>query len=107
MTGQHDRKDKVCLTGQIPNQSWHCPMTGCYFSKPCVQLSDSIPAIWSLIKLFSSKVTKMQVFADCISWLTKSKIVYVLLLPNPVDSMAKTSLSRSKLLTPFFCLPSE
>ena len=30
MTGQHDRQDER-LTGQLPNQSGHCPLTGRYF----------------------------------------------------------------------------
>ena len=30
MTGQHDRQDER-LTGQLCNQSGHCPLTGCYF----------------------------------------------------------------------------
>ena len=30
MTGQHDPQDKR-LTGQLPNQSGHCPLTGHYF----------------------------------------------------------------------------
>ena len=30
LTGQHDRQDKS-LTGQIHNQSGHCPLTGRYF----------------------------------------------------------------------------
>ena len=33
MTGQHDRQDES-LTGQIHNQSGHCPFTGRYF-EPC------------------------------------------------------------------------
>ena len=33
MTGQHDRQDER-LTGQLPNQSGHCPLTGRYF-EPC------------------------------------------------------------------------
>ena len=33
MTGQHDRQDEK-LTGQLPNQSGHCPLTGRYF-EPC------------------------------------------------------------------------
>ena len=32
-------------------------MTGRYFSEPCVQLSDSIPAFWSSIRLFSGQVS--------------------------------------------------
>ena len=30
VTGQHDRQDER-LTGQLPNQSGHCPLTGRYF----------------------------------------------------------------------------
>ena len=30
MTSQHDRQDEK-LTGQLPNQSGHCPLTGRYF----------------------------------------------------------------------------
>ena len=30
LAGQHDRQDES-LTGQIHNQSWHCPLTGRYF----------------------------------------------------------------------------
>ena len=33
MTGQHDREDEK-LTGQLLNQSGHCPLTGRYF-EPC------------------------------------------------------------------------
>ena len=33
MTGQHDRQDEK-LTGQLANQSGHCPLTGRYF-EPC------------------------------------------------------------------------
>ena len=33
-TGQHDRQDKR-LTGQLPNQSGHCPSTSRYF-EPCI-----------------------------------------------------------------------
>ena len=36
MTGQHDRQDER-LTGQLPNQSGHCPLTGRYF-EPCVRV---------------------------------------------------------------------
>ena len=34
MTGQHDRQDEK-LTGQLANQSGHCPLTGRYF-EPCI-----------------------------------------------------------------------
>ena len=100
---KHDRKDKVCLTGKITSQSRHCLMTGRYFSVPCVQLSDPIPAFWSSIRLFSSKVTKTQVFADLIAWLAKQRSYMSCFLRNPVDSMTKTSLPRSKLLTAVSC----
>ena len=33
-TGQHDQQDKR-LTGQLPNQSGHCPSTSRYF-EPCI-----------------------------------------------------------------------
>ena len=33
VTGQHDRQDEK-LTGQLPNQSGHGPLTGRYF-EPC------------------------------------------------------------------------
>ena len=35
MTGQHDRYDER-LTGQLPNQFGHCPLTGRYF-EPCFE----------------------------------------------------------------------
>ena len=31
VTSQPDRKDKVCLTGQIPNQSGHCLFIICIY----------------------------------------------------------------------------
>ena len=34
MTGQHDRQDER-LTGLLPNQFGHCPLTGRYF-EPCM-----------------------------------------------------------------------
>ena len=33
MTGQNDRQDES-LTGQVPDQAGHCPLTGRYF-EPC------------------------------------------------------------------------
>ena len=34
MTSKHDQQDER-FTGQLPNQSGHCPLTGCYFV-PCL-----------------------------------------------------------------------
>ena len=34
MTGQNDRQDES-LTGQVPDQAGHCPLTGRYF-EPCL-----------------------------------------------------------------------
>ena len=40
MTGQHDWQDER-LTGQLPNQFRHCPLTGCYF-EPCCLMPDDL-----------------------------------------------------------------
>ena len=37
VTGQHDQQDER-LTGKLPNQSRHCPLTGRYF-EPCILLT--------------------------------------------------------------------
>ena len=41
LTGQHDPQDES-LTGQIHNQSGHCPLTGCYFEPWNNELSSSL-----------------------------------------------------------------
>ena len=44
MTGQHDRQDER-LTGQLSNQSGHCPLTGRYFEPwgPFLEAPDYFP----------------------------------------------------------------
>ena len=45
MTSQHDRQDEK-LTGQLPNKSGHCPLTGRYFA-PCLVCIKTILAAQS------------------------------------------------------------
>ena len=58
MTGQHDWQDER-LTGQLSNQSGHCPLTGNYFEscKPLVSLTEEKKGITETKrKEFSAKV---------------------------------------------------
>ena len=47
MTGQHDWQDER-LTGQLSNQSGHCPLTGRYF-EPCLLLKDILRELHVLV----------------------------------------------------------
>ena len=58
VTGQHDPQDER-LTGQLPNQSGHCPLTGNYFEswEPLVLLTEEKKGITETKrKEFSAKV---------------------------------------------------
>ena len=53
MTGQHDRQDER-LTGQLPIQSGHCPLTGRYF-EPCLH-EQFILCRTNLLAIFIARV---------------------------------------------------
>ena len=66
MTSQHDRRDEK-LTGQLPNQSGHCPLTGGYFV-PCLGRKPNIP--------------RRNFKVLCVSLISKA-VVQISLIPKP------------------------
>ena len=68
-----------------------------------VQFKEAISAIWSSIKLFKGEIIRTQVVADRSSCLAKAKMVYIMLFPKPVGSIAKTSFLDSNSFTAVSC----
>ena len=72
MTGQHDWQDKR-LTGQLSNQSRHCPLTGHYF-KPWSHATKCGPYTIKVLHYTAIRYILITTENDWSTWLARQKV---------------------------------